>query len=83
MEYLRNVIKDAPRSGAPKKFTLAQEQAIVALACSKPRDYGIEMTDWNMEMLCNVAASKQIVESISTSQVSRLLKNTNLTTTQI
>ncbi len=78
--YLKSFLKDSPRSGTPKKFTMAQEQSIVALACEHPRDHGIEMTDWTMEMLCKVAGSKQIVESISTSQVSRLLKNTALTT---
>jgi transposase len=83
IEYLRIFLKDAPRSGTPKKFSMSQEQAIVALACSKPRDYDIQMTDWTMEMLCKVSSSKKIVQSISTSQVSRLLKNTDLTTAQI
>ncbi len=79
-DYLLKFLKDNPRSGSPKKISVAQEQSIVALACGKPRDYGIEMTDWTLAMLCKVAASKGIVKSISTSQVSRLLKNTDLTT---
>lgn len=79
-EYLLNFLNDKHRSGLPKKFTLDQEKAIVALACGKPRDYGIEMTDWTHEMLCKVSASEGIVESISTSQTSRLLKNTAIAT---
>jgi len=79
-EYLLNFLKDNPRSGLPKKFSTAQEKAIVALACRKPRDYGIEMTDWTHEMLSKVAAAEGIVKSISTSQISRLLKNTASTT---
>ena len=79
-EYLLNFLKDNQRSGLPKKFTAAQEKAIVALACGKPRDYGIEMTDWTHEMLSKVAAAEGIVKSISSSQVGRLLKNTAVTT---
>lgn len=79
-EYLQFFLKDNPRSGLPKKFTDAQEKAIVALACRRPRDYGIEMTDWTLEMLSKVAATEKIVESISSSQVDRLLKNADLTT---
>jgi len=75
--YLTNFLKDNPRSGSPKKISAAQEQSIVALACGKPRDYGIEMTDWTLAMLSKVAASKGIVKSISTSQLSRLLKKTS------
>ena len=79
-KYLLSFLKDAPRSGLPKKFSVSQEQSIVALACGTPRDYGIEMTDWTLEMLCKVASEKEIVQSISTSQVSRLLKNTAIAT---
>lgn len=78
-QYLLEFLKDAPRSGLPKKFSAAQEQSIVALACGSPTEHGIEMTEWTLEMLCKVASAKGIVTSISTSQVSRLLKNTALT----
>jgi len=78
--YLLNILKDKKRSGGPKQFNMAQEQAIVALACEKPREHGVEMTDWTLEMLCKVASAKGIVQSISTSQVSRLLKKTTVTT---
>lgn len=67
IEYLWSFLKGGLRSGTPKKFSISQEQAIVALVCGKPKDYGIQMTDWTMEMLCNVSRSKKIVESISTS----------------
>jgi len=80
-EYLQNFLRDYPRSGLPKKFTEAQEKAIVAMACREPREFGIEMTDWTMEMLSKVAEGEKIVESISKSQVARLLKNTDLATT--
>ncbi len=77
LDYRKLLIKfltDQFRSGAPKIFTLAQEQQIITLACKKPRDYQIEMTDWTHQMLAHVAISKGIVASISSRQVGRILK---------
>jgi len=74
------LLKDLPRSGTPSKFTATQKNQIVALACDKPRNHGIEMTDWTFEMLALVAQSKGIVDSISKSQVRLFLKNAALTT---
>jgi hypothetical protein len=71
---LINTLKDLPRSGAPKIITLAQEKQIIALACRKPADYQVEMTDWTHEMLAKVAIAKGIVASISSRQVGRILK---------
>ncbi len=68
------VLKDMPRSGTPKRITLAQEQQIVALACEKPEDYGIIMTQWTREMLAHVAVAKEIVETISPRYVGEILK---------
>jgi len=75
------LLKDLPRKGTPSKFTITQKNQIVALACDKPINHGIEMTDWTFEMLALVAQSKGIVDSISKSQVRLFLKNTAVTTT--
>lgn len=69
------VLKDKPRPGTPKTISLSQEKQIVALACEKPIDFGIEMTTWTHEMLAHVAITKGIIESISSRQVGRILKN--------
>lgn len=73
-KQLFEVLSDQPRQGAPKTFSLGQEQQIVALACDKPRHHGLEMTDWTYAMLAKVAIAKGIVASISSSQVGRILK---------
>jgi len=73
-EELLATVKDLPRSGAPKVFTLAQEKSIIALACEEPAKHGIEMTVWTHEMLVKVAIAKKIVSTISVSQVHRILK---------
>ena len=74
---IKEVLLDKPRSGAPKRFTLAQEQQIVALACDKPEKYDIPITNWTQEMLAHVAKTKKIVDSISSSQIGNILKKTN------
>jgi len=74
LQRMLEVLKDRPRAGAPKRITLAQEQQIIALACEKPEDYGIPVTQWNREMLAHVAKAKGIVETISPRTVSKLLK---------
>lgn len=78
--YLLWMLEDKARSGAPKVITVAQEQQIIALACEKPLKYGIEMTDWTHEMLAITAIAKQIVPTISSSQVGRILKNQSAST---
>jgi transposase-like protein len=65
---------DLPRSGTPKRITLAQEQQIIALACEKPEDYGIPITTWSLSMLADVAISKDIVKTISARYVAEILK---------
>ena len=74
------VVKDNPRSGAPKRITLAQEQQIIALACEKPEDYGVPITQWNREMLAHVAKAKGVVEAISPRYVSEILKKSQAST---
>lgn len=74
MAKILSYLEDAPRPGAPKTFTLAQTQQIIALACQKPSEHGIEMTTWTHEMLAHVAQSLGIVETISSRYVGILLK---------
>ena len=74
-------LTDLPRPGKPQKFTEVQRKQLVALACDKPTNHGLEITDWTFEMLSLTAQSKGIVEKISKSQVRRILKNAALTTT--
>lgn len=74
LHRMLDVLKDSPRSGAPRSITLAQEQQIIALACEQPEDHGILMTQWNREMLAHVAMSKGIVKKISPRYVSVILK---------
>jgi len=77
---LKNLLKDAQRSGGPKTFTLSQRKQLVALCCESPTDYGIQMTDWTHEMLAKTAITQGIVKSISPSHLGKILKKSALTT---
>lgn len=68
------VFKDKPRSGAPAKFKPEQEKQIVALACINPVVVGYFLPHWTHEQLAQAARERGIVESISPSQVGRILK---------
>ena len=72
--FVQSVLEDLPRSGTRKTFTMAQEQQIVALAAENPRDYNIPINEWTNSMLAKVAIAKNIVSTISTTQVWRVLK---------
>lgn len=74
LQQMLTCLEDLPRSGHPKEITLAQEHQIVALACRKPSDFGIEMTTWTQQMLAHVAITQQIVSSISPRYVGTILK---------
>lgn len=68
------VLKDAERSGAPKRITVAQEQQIIALACDKPEQHDLPHTKWTYDLLQQTAINKQIIDEISSRQVERILK---------
>ena len=74
LSKMLEILSDLPRSGHPKRITLEQEQQIVAVACRKPKEFGIAMTQWNREMLAHVAMAEGIVDQISPRYVSEILK---------
>jgi transposase len=71
-------LQDAPRPGAPDKFTPEQVCQIIALACEKPEDHGRPVTHWTHWELAEVAIEKDIVDSISASHLGALLKKKDL-----
>lgn len=74
LEKMLELVTDRPRSGAPAKISMEQKNQIVALACEKPEDYGIPVTNWTLEILAHVAMQIKIVDQISTSYVGQILK---------
>lgn len=78
-----DILNDAPRKGAPPKFTQEQIKQIVALACEEPEDVGVPISHWTHEVLAREAASRGIVESISTTRLWEILKKYGPASAQI
>ena len=72
------VLTDAPRPGAPGKFTPEQVTQILAVACEPPEKSGRPITHWTAQELADEVVKRGIVTSISTSQVSRYLREAAL-----
>jgi transposase len=72
------VLSDEPRPGAPGKFTPEQITQILAVACEPPEESGRPITHWTAYELADEVVKRGIVESISTAQVGRYLREAKL-----
>ena len=68
------VLKDAPRPGAPCKFTAEVVCQIIAVACEEPEDCGHPISHWTPQALHLETLKRGIVSSISVRQVGRFFK---------
>ena len=73
-------LSDLPRSGAPDTFSPEQICQLVALVCEKPEAYGYPISHWTQKELANEMMKQGLVESISQSQICRILQKLNLQT---
>ena len=67
-------LADAPKPGAPPKFTPEQICQIIALACERPADCGRPISQWSHSELADEIVRRGIVQSISPRHAGRLLK---------
>jgi len=67
-------LADAPKPGAPPKFTAEQICQIIALACERPADCGRPISQWSHGELADEIVRRGIVQSISPRHAGRLLK---------
>jgi transposase len=72
---IEELLRDAPRSGSPGKFTAEQVTQILAVACEDPEESGRPVTHWTPSELADEVQKRGIVESISIRQVGRFLKS--------
>lgn len=73
-EAIREMLRDAYRSGCHGKFTAEQVTAIIALACEPPSQSDRPGTHWTYWELRDEVIKRKIVESISVAQVGRYLR---------
>ena len=71
-------LEDLPRSGCPDTFSPEQVCKIIATCCESPSEYGRPITHWTQRELVDEVIKQKIVESISTSEVGRILKDNDL-----
>lgn len=74
LDKMLEILSDHARSGAPIRISVEEKQQLIALACKKPKEFGIPITQWNREMLAKVAMAEGIIEKISPRYVSEVLK---------
>jgi transposase len=67
-------LSDAKGRGRKEDFTLEQRTKIAALSLESPEQHGFPVTHWTPERLAKAAVRSGIVDAISASTVSRILK---------
>lgn len=75
---IQDVLSDAPRSGAPPKFTAKQVTEVLAIACEAPALSDRPIDFWTPREIANEAKRRKVVAKISTSHVGRLLSTAML-----
>jgi len=70
-EGLDSAINEKPRSGAPPKIDGTIEAQVTLLACSKPPE---GKSTWTLKLLADKIVELEVIESISTMTVQRILK---------
>ena len=71
---IRELLRDAPRSGTPTTFSPEQICQIVAVGCEPPADSGRPVTHWTPTELADEVVQRGLVTRISPRSVGRFLK---------
>jgi hypothetical protein len=64
-------LKDAPRSGAPRRFSSQARAQVTALACSLPRSHGGPLAHWSRAALARHVATIPTTSPISAKTIGR------------
>ena len=66
-------LKDAPRSGAPRRFSSQARAQVTALACSLPRSHSLPLAHWSRAELARHVATVPTLPTISARTIGRWL----------
>lgn len=72
--HIESLLSDAPRSGAPCKFSAEEICLILNVACESPEE-NLPLSHWSLTSLADELVKRKIVDSISTSQLQVFLKS--------
>jgi len=78
---IEKLLTDKQRPGKPREYTQEQITMICHLACTDPKDYGYEVSQWSLGLLVQESEKQGIVERTSKVMVSRFLKSGQFKTT--
>ncbi len=77
-DLLMEMLSDKPRSGRPCEFTPEQLCLVMRIALEKPDDSNRPITFWTAREIANETIKRKIVDYISSSTVSNLLRNADI-----
>ena len=80
-EAIAQLLSDQPRSGKPPTFSAEQVCQIIAVACESPALSNRPITAWTPRELADEVIKREIVATISASQVRLFLKRGGVETT--
>ena len=66
-------LADQPRSGRPVEITALERHQVIAAACSRPAEFGLDRAVWSHEALAEALKKSGRVRLISSSAVGRIL----------
>ena len=76
--FIKTVLADEPRPGAPATFTPEQIVQIVAVACEDPANSGRPISHWSRRELADEVVKREIVADISIRTAGRFLDEADL-----
>jgi putative transposase len=80
-QAIEQLLTDQPRSGKPPTFSAEQVCQIIAVACESPALSNRPINEWTPRELADEVIKREIVETISASQVRLFLKRGGVETT--
>jgi putative transposase len=83
LTYLLDILSDGARSGAPARITEDEKKEITAMACRKPEDYNVPVTNWTHQLLAETIIKEKVVNKISPRYVGIILKKMNYDPTNL
>jgi transposase len=75
---IMDCFRDAPRSGAPKRFSPDEVVSLISIACEDPQQSDRPVTSWTAQEIADEGVLRKVVRSISVSTVQRYLRRSQL-----
>ena len=77
-EAIIKLLSDQPRSGRPSTTTAEQRTHVASLACEKPSESGLPISQWTSHELANELVRRNIFEDVSPASIRRILSEADL-----